>query len=914
MSNSALKLLAGSGAPEADVVYAEDVFSTDMFHTASQNDNTGIVNGLDLGDLGVGTSTAFNGETDYLSHTGDLTGNSDGKTFTFSCWVILPPKQDEEQRVLYATDGNDNGILLNIDAANAVGVEAWNGGSRTLQATTSTKIATNVLTNIIISLDTANSSNRYIYFNDVAASVTWSTYNNQNIEFTRPNHYVGIWGNASTRHFYSNMAHFYLDYTYRDLSVASNRRIFIDANGGSTSASSLVALSPIIYFPMTTAYSVGENAGTGGDFTVNGSPSIENVGTEYVAGSGSGGMIWLKGRNFSSNNTIFDSNRGLNNGIYADGQSAQWDTTSFGFTAPTFNANGYTTGTANVYTASGGRVVGWSFRKREGFFDIVTYTGNGGTSQTISHNLGSAPGFMFVKGSTIFSDWRCYHSAMGATKYAPLNDTDAFGSGVGIWNNTAPTATQFTVGDNSSVNQNGVVYTAYLFADNVQDFGTDSDEAIIKCGSYTGTGSVTGVDLNIGFEPQWLLIKNATASSNWLIMDTERGVAYAQDSPTLVADQSTAENGVVGFPAVGNLSATDFKATAGLTASNANGATHIYVAIRRPHKPISEFSASQVYYEAYNPATYSGGTVASGFSPDMTWGLPVNIFSRARIDTRLPAKTSQISSDSYAGNFIASFNANAQDSGSYKEISFNSLSNAFLTQATGWAGYAYSSSFSYRHLAWKRTPGFFDVVVYTGDSTPPAAPLVVNHNLGVEPEMMWIKSLTSSFNWWAGHTFGASNYVRQYPALNGTQAGSAESYGSTGIESKPTSTSFTVKTDTMLGAGQNWVAYLFASAEGVSKIGSYTGTTNDVNVDCGFTNGARFVLVKRTDATGDWYLWNATEGIVSGNDPYVLLNVDSNEVTNTDYIDPLASGFTITSSAPAALNASGGTYLFYAIA
>ena len=95
---------------------------------------------------------------------------------------------------------------------------------------------------------------------------------------------------------------------------------------------------------------------------------------------------------------------------------------------------------------------------------------------------------------------------------------------------------------------------------------------------------------------------------------------------------------------------------------------------------------------------------------------------------------------------------------------------------------------------------------------------------------------------------------------------------------------------------------------------NYSGTGSNVDVDCGFTAGARFVLIKRTDNTGDWYVWDSTRGIVSGNDPYLLMNSIAAEVTNTDYIDPLNAGFTVTSSAPAELNANGGTYLFLAIA
>ena len=115
-------------------------------------------------------------------------------------------------------------------------------------------------------------------------------------------------------------------------------------------------------------------------------------------------------------------------------------------------------------------------------------------------------------------------------------------------------------------------------------------------------------------------------------------------------------------------------------------------------------------------------------------------------------------------------------------------------------------------------------------------------------------------------------------------------------------------------SGATYVVYLFATVAGVSKVGSYTGTGSSINVDCGFSSTARFVLIKRTDSTGDWYVWDSARGIVAGNDPYVLANSSAAEVTGTDYIDPYSSGFNITAVAPASLNASGGTYIFLAIA
>ena len=159
----------------------------------------------------------------------------------------------------------------------------------------------------------------------------------------------------------------------------------------------------------------------------------------------------------------------------------------------------------------------------------------------------------------------------------------------------------------------------------------------------------------------------------------------------------------------------------------------------------------------------------------------------------------------------------------------------------------------------------------------------------------------------------ASTYT--YGFFNSGDSGT-QSYGSGyRMFAQPNATTlFLSDYASMNQSSQDYIVYLFASLDGVSKVGSYTGTGSNINVDCGFTAGARFVLIKRTDSSGDWYVWDTSRGIVIGNDPYLLLNSNAAEVTNTDYIDPLNAGFTVTSSAPAALNANGGTYLFLAIA
>ena len=219
-------------------------------------------------------------------------------------------------------------------------------------------------------------------------------------------------------------------------------------------------------------------------------------------------------------------------------------------------------------------------------------------------------------------------------------------------------------------------------------------------------------------------------------------------------------------------------------------------------------------------------------------------------------------------------------------------------------GFANENGKTYIQWLFKRATGFMDVVAYTGTgSTHTEA-----HNLGVAPELIIIKKRDTTRSW---IIYSKSIPINQFLTMPSPTAAATFSMWN---DTAPTSSVFSIGTDGSVNASAGtYISYLFATVAGVSKVGSYTGTGSDLNVDCGFTAGARFVLIKRTDSTGDWYTYDSERGIVAGNDPYLLLNSSDAQVTNTDYIDPLASGFTVTSSAPAALNASSGTYIFLAI-
>jgi hypothetical protein len=203
-----------------------------------------------------------------------------------------------------------------------------------------------------------------------------------------------------------------------------------------------------------------------------------------------------------------------------------------------------------------------------------------------------------------------------------------------------------------------------------------------------------------------------------------------------------------------------------------------------------------------------------------------------------------------------------------------------------------------------RAPNFMDVVCYTGTGSV----RTVAHNLAAVPELMFVKKRADVSRWLV---YPSDN--TDYLQLNDTAAVVDDI--SMWNDTSPTSSVFTVgSNDDVNGVSAPMIAYLFATCPGVSKVGSYTGTGTTQTINCGFTGGARFVMIKRTDSTGDWYVWDTARGIVAGNDPYLLLNSTAAEVTNTDYVDTASTGFEISSTAPAAINASGGTFIFLAIA
>jgi hypothetical protein len=625
-----------------------------------------------------------------------------------------------------------------------------------------------------------------------------------------------------------------------------------------------------------------------------GNGTVQTI-TNNIDLSTKGGMVWMKSRSAATDHAIYDTARGALFDIASNTTGSQ-TIQATGLTA--FGTTGFTIGALASINTSAATYTSWTFRKQPKFFDIVTYTGDGASQRQIAHSLGSVPGFITIKTTSSASNWWVAHRGNGSTMYE--SSTSWASNGLNLTNalpsSTYPgplgTSTYFQPtwnGSQANVNVNGETYVAYLFAHNAGGFGTAGTDNVISCGSYTGNAATQQITL--GYEPQFLLIKQAGSSGNsWLIFDNMRGFSLTAEA-VLAPNTSNPEFSLSGliYP-----TATGFFINTAVGSLNDTG-TYIYIAIRRGPMKTPTVGTS-VFAPVLSSTT--GATSTSNFPVDMVIAGSRGTQQKG-ISDRLRgfAITSSDSTPWLVTQTTAAETSPAQPT------YYNAINTSIQTGS-------YLGGISLANYLFQRAPGFFDEVCSSNfiDGTP------INHNLGITPELIVVKTRGLAAAWMgavneAGNIRNLSintNSGGWLPSLvyssyfNATTINPAGIFNGAGGDAK--------------GIGVSVVIYLFATVVGVSKIGSYTGTGALQTVNCSFTTGARFVLIKRTDSTGDWYVWDSARGISSGNDPYLLLNTTGAEVTSTNYVDTDATGFKVTAAAPADLNASGGTYIFLAIA
>jgi hypothetical protein len=652
----------------------------------------------------------------------------------------------------------------------------------------------------------------------------------------------------------------------------------------------------VVPLDITDVFSTYLYTGTGSAQTITNDIDLE----------GEGGMVWVKNRDTTDSHHLCDTERGSGKIIFSNFTNGQVTNNN---TISGFSASGFSLGGDAAVSTNGENYASWTWRKAPKFFDVVTWTGDGNNNRQIAHNLGCEVGCLIVKRTDTTKNWRVYHRKANATPengrltlnsagdwYDELNE-GGLSQNQSIWWYTAPTSTDFTVGSNVDVNASGGTYVAYLFAHNDGDgeFGPSGDQDIIKCGSYTGNGSGTaGPTVDLGFEPQWILAKRTDSTGYWTLVDSMRGMIAGGDDKLLYPNTSDAEQQSTRFVP----SATGFQVNSTNAYVNASGGDYIYIAIRRGPLAPPE-SATEVFdVTSYTADNTDNRLITTGNVVDTVLARTYSHTSERGFNVG-----DRIRGLDFLGTAVTY--GDGGDSDSF--MGFDHMKGFEVgNDATRRLNY---SSYSQIAYTWTRAPNFFEVVAYTGDGV---AGRTVSHSLGVAPEMMWVKRRNSTGHWYVYHTgmTGGSDALHSTSRLNLAEAGfdtqSWKNYDFTDAH-------FSLDNGADInGSGGTYIAYLFASLDGISKVGSYTGNGTSQTIDCGFTSGARFVLIKCTTVAYDWQVFDTERGIVAGNDSKLALNTTQAEQTNVDFIDPSSSGFAVTSSS--SMNANGETYIFYAIA
>jgi hypothetical protein len=546
----------------------------------------------------------------------------------------------------------------------------------------------------------------------------------------------------------------------------------------------------------------------------------------------------------------------------------------------------------------------------------VTYTGTG-ASQTISHSLNSTVGALIIKKTSGTGNWATFTrtgGAAGSTLYAYFNSAaglnlTAAANATGVAAEAAGiiTTTSFNpndlsgsggIGNVNNINQSGQTYVAYLFAHDAGGFGLTGTDNVISCGSFTTDGSGNAT-VNLGYEPQYLLFKSTNQVQDWFVLDTMRGFSYGDSCP-LYPNLNAVEGSFSVNAALPT--ATGFVFNGSLSAAR----TYIYIAIRRGPMKVPTTGTS-----VFQPVAYTGTNVDNRL-------VDTGIVTDAIIARQRANVVDTIISNRLLADYM-NFTNLTDDAKSYadgldtapngKGTSFSSMTGFYVgNNASTNLNQASTTQLAY---AFRRAPSFMDVVIYTGTGVTNRT---VTHNLTVAPELLFVKSISNLQAWSALCTLnsGLQGNLNTTSALG---APSAAVWGNGSVYVAPTASVFTVGTDNETNAsGWTYVAYLFSTLAGISKVFSYTGNGSSQTINCGFTGGARFVLIKRRDSTGNWFVWDSARGIVAGNDPYISLNLSDAEVTSNDSVDTDSTGFVVNQVAATNVNVTSATYIGLAIA
>jgi len=330
-----------------------------------------------------------------------------------------------------------------------------------------------------------------------------------------------------------------------------------------------------------------------------GNGSTQSITNNANAGNFKPDWLWIKERTSTSQNFLFDSTRGVGKYLHSDSNSSEGNDVH----NTSFDTNGFGVGQQNGTNENSQTYVAWQWKCNGGTtasnsngsitstvqvndtagFSIVTYTGNETAGATIGHGLSAAPDVVIVKNRESSREWMFGHQTYvdgGNTENLRWNSTGAVASaddqaGSG-WHRTAFGSSVFTVGDGQDgdytegTNNGTDDHVAYCFRE-IKGYS--------KFGKYTGNGNADGPFVYTGFKPAWVMYKNTSSTSNWIVRDNKRTTSGGTNpNGTVFLPNSSNAESTNDSATVIDLLSNGFKIRNTENNDNTNGNTYIYMA------------------------------------------------------------------------------------------------------------------------------------------------------------------------------------------------------------------------------------------------------------------------------------------------------------------------------------------------
>ena len=317
----------------------------------------------------------------------------------------------------------------------------------------------------------------------------------------------------------------------------------------------------------------------------------------------------------------------------------------------------------------------------------------------------------------------------------------------------------------------------------------------------------------------------------------------------------------------------------------------------------------------FNPVTFVGNqggvptTITGvGFQPDFCWFKNREVandywlFDSVRgVEKYIECDTTQIETTDAQG--LQSFNADGFTVGDANPINHNLKDIICWNWKAGTTTGLTGGTITPDAYSINTTSGF-GMYKYGGNSTSGAT---IAHGLGKTPKMIFIKNLDIADEWIVYHnSIGNTKYM----ILSTTAAQTTAS--NIWNDTSPTSTVFSLGNTGVVNTGNDYMAYVWADVKGYSKFGDYTGNGNadGTFVYTGFRPA--WILIKRTNGTLNWMLYDSKRTGINQENAYVEPNTTQEEYLTVD-IDILSNGFKIRDTATS-VNGTPDPYAYAAFA